>query len=103
MSVKELALGLPECAWCTIKWREGVEEPLSSRFARVLACAAHRDCPLASSRPEEWLMIEWPKGEDEPAKYWLSTLPEDITFRKLVDLTKLRWRIERDCQELKQV
>ena len=32
----------------------------------------------------------------------LSTLPKNISFRKLVDLTKLRWRIERDYQELKQ-
>ena len=47
-------------------------------------------------------MIEWPKGEKEPTKYWLSTLPEDITFPRLVDLAKLRWRIERDYQELKQ-
>jgi hypothetical protein len=47
-------------------------------------------------------LIEWPEGEEKPAKYWLSTLPENIAFRKLVDLTKLRWRIERDYQELKQ-
>jgi SRSO17 transposase len=51
---------------------------------------------------EEWLLIEWPEGEKKPTKYWLSTLPEDISFRKLVDITKLRWRIERDYQELKQ-
>ena len=51
---------------------------------------------------EEWLLIEWPKGEEEPAKYWLSTLPRGIAFRDLVDITKLRWRIERDYQELKQ-
>ena len=57
---------------------------------------------LTESRPEEWLLIEWPKGENEPTKYWLSTLPEDIAFHRLVDLTKLRWRIERDYQELKQ-
>jgi hypothetical protein len=31
--------------------------------------------------PEESLLIEWPKGEPEPTKYWLSTLPEDIAFR----------------------
>ncbi len=42
------------------------------------------------------------KGRDAPTKYWLSTLPQNITFRSLVDLTKLRWRIERDYQELKQ-
>src|SRR5215471_12825343 len=57
---------------------------------------------LADSRPEEWLLIEWPEGEKEPIKYWLSTLPEDVAFRELVDIAKLRWRIERDYQELKQ-
>jgi SRSO17 transposase len=102
LSVKELALSLPKRAWRTIKWREGTAEWLSSRFARVRVRAAHHDYKLTDSRPEEWLLIEWPKGEDEPAKYWLSTLPKDITFRALVDLTKLRWRIERDYQELKQ-
>jgi len=57
---------------------------------------------MSNSRPEEWLLIEWPDGEKEPIKYWLSTLPEDIAFRQLVDIAKLRWRIERDYQELKQ-
>ena len=50
----------------------------------------------------EWLLIEWPEGEAEPTKYWLSTLSSDISFRRLVDLAKMRWRIERDYQELKQ-
>ena len=102
VSVKQLALGLPKRAWRTISWREGSAEKLSSRFARVRARVAHRDYKLTTSRPEEWLLIEWPEGENEPTKYWLSSLPKDITFRALVDLTKLRWRIERDYQELKQ-
>jgi SRSO17 transposase len=102
VSVKELALGLPKHAWRTIKWREGTAESLSSRFARVRVRVARRDFKLAESRPPEWLLIEWPVGQDEPTKYWLSTLPQDITFRRLVDLAKLRWRIERDYQELKQ-
>ena len=42
------------------------------------------------------------EDESEPTKYWLSTLPEKITFAELVDFAKLRWRIERDYQELKQ-
>jgi SRSO17 transposase len=102
VSVKELALGLPKHAWRTIGWREGTAEPLSSRFARVRVRVARRDFRRSECRPEEWLLIEWPKGEQEPTKYWLSTLPEDITFHRLVDLAKLRWRIERDYQELKQ-
>jgi len=47
-------------------------------------------------------LIEWPDGEAEPTKYWFSTLPENISFRALVNFAKLRWRIERDYQELKQ-
>ena len=93
---------MPSKAWRTIAWREGSAEQLSSRFARIRVGVAHRDYNLTESRPEEWLLIEWPKGEAEPTKYWFSTLPQNITFGNLVDLTKLRWRIERDYQELKQ-
>ena len=96
VSAKQLAFALPRRAWRTIGWREGACGPLTSRFARVRA--AHRN----EWRHEEWLLIEWPKGDKEPTKYWLSTLPESITFERLVDLAKLRWRIERDYQELKQ-
>jgi SRSO17 transposase len=102
ISVKELALGLPKRAWRVVKWREGSAERLSSRFARVRVRAARRDYKLTESRLEEWLLIEWPEGEKEPTKYWLSNLPKDIAFRQLVDIAKLRWRIERDYQELKQ-
>ncbi len=100
MSVKELALSLPKRAWRTIAWREGSAERLRSRFARVRV----RTAPIrgAAGRAEETLLIEWPRGEPEPTKYWLSTLDEKISFRRLVDLAKMRWRIERDYQELKQ-
>jgi SRSO17 transposase len=101
ISVKEVALGLRKKAWRRIKWREGSADWLSSRFARVRVRVGHRH-PSPESRSEEWLLIEWPEGEAEPTKYWLSTLPGDIGFRRLVDLAKLRWRIERDYQELKQ-
>jgi SRSO17 transposase len=102
ISVKQLALGLRKRAWRTITWREGTAEWLSSRFARLRVRIAHRDYNLTEARPEEWLLIEWPKGEDEPTKYWLSTLPKNVSFRRMVDTAKLRWRIERDYQELKQ-
>jgi SRSO17 transposase len=100
-SVKDLALSLNVRAWRTIEWREGTNEVLSSRFARVrvhVASSHERRGKLT----KEWLLIEWPEGEDAPTKYWLSTLPRNITFRDLVDAAKLRWRIERDYQELKQ-
>ena len=102
VAVKALAQGLPAKAWRTITWRQGTNEKLTSRFARVRVRAAHRDYWQTTQRSEEWLLIEWPKGETEPTKYWFSTLPEDVAFRALVDMAKLRWRIERDYQELKQ-
>jgi SRSO17 transposase len=100
MSVKEVALGLPKRAWRTITWREGSADRLCSRFARVRV----RIAPIrrAAGRAEETLLIEWPAGEAEPTKYWLATLDHNIPFRRLVDIAKMRWRIERDYQELKQ-
>jgi SRSO17 transposase len=102
VKVKDLAFSLPAKLWRTITWREGANVPLKSRFARLRIRIAHRDFNRSEPWPEEWLLIEWPKGEEEPTKYWLSTLPENIGFARLVDLAKLRWRIERDYQELKQ-
>ncbi len=102
IAVKALALGLPTEAWQTVTWREGSADWLASRFARLRVRAAHRDHQLSQPRAEEWLLIEWPADEREPTKYWLSTLAEDIAFERLVELAKLRWRIERDYQELKQ-
>jgi SRSO17 transposase len=101
ISAKEVALGLPKRAWRTIRWREGSADWLSSRFARVRVRVGHNRLIPELLSPE-WLLIEWPEGEAEPTKYWFSTLPADISFRQLVDFAKLRWRIERDYQELKQ-
>ena len=102
VAVRMLAKNLPAAAWQTITWRQGTNDLLTSRFARLRVRAAHRDERRTTARPAEWLMIEWPAEEAEPTKYWLSTLPESIPFDRLVDAAKLRWRIERDYQELKQ-
>lgn len=102
VSVKELAFSLGAGDWQMITWREGTNEPLTSRFARLRIRIAHRDNERTEPWPREWLLIEWPEGEEEPTKYWLSNLPEDIGFADLVDQAKLRWRIERDYRDLKQ-
>jgi SRSO17 transposase len=101
VSAKKVALGLSKQAWQAVTWREGSAERLSSRFARVrVLVGSHKLIPEKLS--PEWLLAEWPQGEAEPTRYWLSTLPEAVSFERLVDLAKLRWRIERDYQELKQ-
>jgi SRSO17 transposase len=103
VSVKALAMALPrEEAYSTVTWREGTNTDLSSRFAAVRVRPAHRDYLGTEMRAEEWLLIEWPEAEAEPVKYFLSTAPSDATLEQLVFVTKMRWRIERDYQELKQ-
>jgi len=102
VSVKQLALGLPSSAWKDIAWRSGSQEALRSRFAAVRVRPAHRDEKRTVPRPEEWLLIEWPKKESEPTKYWLSTLPAKTSRKSLVKIAKHRWIIERDYEELKQ-
>jgi len=100
LSAKQLAMSLPRHAWRTVTWRQGTNERLCSRFARVRV----RTSPIrrARERAEETLLIEWPEGEAEPSQYWLCTLPESTSLRRLVDIAKMRWRIERDYQDLKQ-
>ena len=102
LSARVLGHSLPPAAWHTVTWREGTNAPLTSRFAALRVRPSHRDYWRSIPRPEEWLLIEWPPGEPEPTKYWLSTLPHDTPLCDLVDYAKLRWRIERDYHDLKQ-
>lgn len=102
VSVQQLAMSLPSRAFKAITWREGTDRKLQSRFAAVRVRPAHRDYEKAEPHAEEWLLMEWPRGEAEPTKYWISTLPATTKLKALVKMAKHRWIIERDYQELKQ-
>lgn len=102
VSAKDLALSLPADAWKTVSWRQGVKKKLTSRFAALRVRPAHRDYWRAEPHAEEWLLLEWPKAESEPTKYWFSTLSSDTALTDLVHCAKHRWIIERDYEELKQ-
>ena len=102
LSVKDLALCLSPTDLRKVSWREGTRGRMSSRFTALRVRVAHRDYWLSEPRPEQWLLIEWPATAKEPTKYWLSNLSASISLRKLVATAKLRWRIERDYEELKQ-
>jgi SRSO17 transposase len=102
VSVKALAQALPASAFQTISWREGTNETLSSRFAAVRVRHAGGNAGRARLHAEQWLLIEWPAGDAEPLKYFLSNLPADTAINDLVAAAHMRWRIERDYQDLKQ-
>jgi SRSO17 transposase len=84
-----------------VSWREGTRGPQSSRFAAVRIHTAHKHGTGAPPGPCLWFLCEWPDGEAAPQRSWLSSLPEDTPLKTLVRLAKLRWRVERDYQDMK--
>lgn len=99
LSIGELA---KELTYRTVTWREGTRGKQSSRFAAVRIQTAHRHTSGAAPGPEEWLLCEWPTAEPAPTKYYLLSLPATTPVRTLVRIAKLRWRVERDYQDLKE-
>lgn len=100
-TIGELAQSLPASAWRKVTWRTGSKGNQAGRFAAVRIRTAHRHRVGAPPGIEQWLLCEWPRGAKKPEKYYLSNLPEKTSRRRLVYLAKLRWRIERDYQEMK--
>jgi len=101
ISLLELVQELSPRAFKTITWREGTRTSLESRFAAIRVRPAHRDTLRSSPRDEEWLLVEWPENDTAPRKYWFSNLPPSTPLHELVEFAQMRWRIERDYQELK--
>ena len=102
VTLKTLAMHLPTRAWRSVTWRAGTQGELAARFAAVRVRPAHRDTQRSEPWPQEWRLIEWPKGKAEPTKCWFSNLPQRTPLQRLVLVAKARWWIERDYHELKQ-
>jgi SRSO17 transposase len=105
-SLKRLAVEAGRQACVELVWRRASKGLQRSRFLflRVRPAgitprrqAAARAGGVGWELPVRWLLAEWPAGQPEPVKYWLSNLPEDTPIVELVRLGKLRWRIEM-CQ-----
>lgn len=103
-SSQEIARSIPTEAFHPVTWREVSEgRALSGRFARVREVVeAHRHYWREKLPTEEWLLIEWPEGEEQKTTYTLSNLSVEMGLEEMVDLVHLRWRVERDYQDLKQ-
>lgn len=100
-SVLQVAEGLPSEAWKLVAWDQGSRGPLQSRFAALRVHPSHGYHRGKPVRPQEWLLIEWPEGQEKPEHYWLSTLPKNTDLIDLVRQAKWRWHIEQDYQQLK--
>lgn len=102
ISVRDLALQLRERgAFRRCTWRKGTRADLTAKFALQRVLPAHIHGGPASEREPLWLLIEWRDGEDEPANYFLSSLPERISKKRLIRIAMQRWRTERVYEDLK--
>lgn len=82
-------------------WRMGTKGELAARFARCRVFPCQEQSRGLHERESVWLLIEWRDGEDEPANYFFSSLPEETTRKELIHLTMQRWRTERVYEDLK--
>lgn len=98
LSIANLSTGL---SFRRVTWREGSRGLQTSRFAATRIMTAHRHGIGRPPGTEQWLLCEWPAGEPAPCKFYLSSLPASTSLRELVRMAKLRWRVERDYQEMK--
>ncbi|GIG64442.1 SRSO17 transposase [Phytomonospora endophytica] len=103
VSLREHALAAGPAAVKSLTWRQGSRGAMTSGFITLPVRPAGRRPRLADdgSLPVRQLIAQWPAGEPEPVKYWLSNLPADTDPADLVRLGKIRWRIEHDYRELK--
>jgi SRSO17 transposase len=102
LSVTERVLSQTPEALQAVSWQNLGAPERHSRFGALRVQPAAGHCQGQPPEPEQWLLWEWPEGQELPEHYWLSTLPQETPLERLVYLTKLRWRVERDYQELKE-
>lgn len=100
IQIAELVEGIPRSQYKTITWRSGSRGLMASKFLIYRVRPAVRHTKGRPPDPEQWLICEWPESEKGP-KFHLSNLPASTTRKQLVRVTKLRWRVERDYQEMK--
>ncbi len=101
ISVAELALCQSRAALSEVTWRNGDGPQRRGLFSAVRMKPAAGHCKGMAPEPEQWLIWEWSAEQEFPSHYWLCTLPETTPLERLVYLAKLRWRVERDYQEMK--
>jgi len=94
-SVKEWALE-HAADFRKVTWRLGSKGKMTGRFAAWRVRPAHRLSAGKEPLAPCWLLVEWPEGDDHPAKYFFSNLPENTSLKRLVGTAKSRWWIEKN-------
>jgi len=100
-SAADIAASLPRSALRRVTWRQGTNEPLSSRFALCRVLLAREGKVDDVEDEPVWLLIERRDGDKPTTKYALTTLPRRMSRKQIVRLVKERWRTEKAYEEMK--
>lgn len=99
VTVEELA---ESASFRRVTWRTGTKKRLTGRFAFLRVVPASNDPAIEPKHREDlWLIMEWPDDEEEPTKFYLSSLPPNTTKKQLVRSLKERYRTEQMYREAK--
>lgn len=96
-AIAEIAKTLDYRAYTCV---DGKGETKTGNFAFARVRLAERRTKGRPPTDELWLICEHRPGNNE-YKFYVSNLPSTTSKRDLARLVKLRWRVERDYQELK--
>jgi len=99
--LSELAASLDPADFQTLTYKTREGEDVRSRFAMLRVICAHPVERDGQEPREEWLIIEWPEGAEQPSDYWISNMAADTPPARLARLARLRWMIELDYRQLK--
>jgi SRSO17 transposase len=100
IQISDLVKGIPRARYQTVSWRSGSRGRMSSKFLIYRVRPAEKHTKGRPPAEEQWLICQWAESEKGP-KFHFSNLPASTSTKELIRILKLRWRVERDYQEMK--
>lgn len=104
-TARGIADQLGQKAFRRFTWRAGTAPgargKLHSRFAFRRVKVANDDGSVPGTQEPVWLLMEWLEGEQRPTKFALTTLPRNMSKKRILRLFKERYRTEQVYEEMK--
>jgi SRSO17 transposase len=97
ISVKDVAVSLPDSAWRTLQIAQGAKGPLAFEFAAVRIWQKRHDDP----GPPGWLVMRRSLDPTPELKYCVSNAPTNTPLELLAQVACTRYRVEEFLEDAK--
>jgi SRSO17 transposase len=102
IGAQQLGVKLGRKAFRRYSWRQATHgKTLWGRFCFRRVRVAADDGAVLDDREVLWLMMEWPEAEPKPTKFVLTTMPRNMSKKRIARIVKERWKTERVYEEMK--